>query len=472
MPLSIDYMFTTLAFINGGNSATNDMRRDGARLIIEGEFMVFSSYSLDTVHSIDSDYDIEIAELMAITGRGKHFVESGVAGYSRLRDLPRLRALQNERQLLDVPRLAAIDRTLSVLAPDTTARTLALFDDLLVDMFTSTRLGAALPSVWSVTRRLRRLVAEVDPSVDFNPVKRRQREKPLAPTARFFPGADGTTALNLTADAATMASVDAFVGATAREHKLGLADAMIKLLTGHLAPETHATTRVYAVGEETFSPRLGWLGDSYLNLFGEGNVKITQLDDASSAHTDSYTPTKKMAAFVRARDGACVFPGCHVPAERCQLDHRIPYGQGGETTPDNLHCLCQRHHNFKTDKRGFYIPDPATGETIWLFADGTWITSEAKGILRDNLTPTNPRWATTRERVRARRAHIARFNAPCHAACDEYDSGADDGATVAKIKHFEEEFDLTFDYPPQPEDLSWIPPEPDDTEPPYPDPLA
>ena len=43
---------------------------------------------------------------------------------------------------------------------------------------------------------------------------------------------------------------------------------------------------------------------------------------------------------------------------------------------------------------------------------------------------------------------------------------------MAKIKHFEEEFDLTFDYPPQPEDLSWIPPEPDDTEPPYPDPLA
>lgn len=134
--------------------------------------------------------------------------------------------------------------------------------------------------------------------------------------------------------------------------------------------------------------------------------------------------------------------------------------------------MCQRHHSFKPDKRGFYISDPATGETIWLFADGTWITSEAKGILRDNLTPTNPRWATTRERVRARRAHIARFNAACHAACDVYDSGADYGATVAKIKHFEEEFDLTFDYPPQPEDLSWIPPEPDDTEPPYPDPLA
>lgn len=84
MPLSIEYIFTTLAFMNGGNSATNDMRRDGARLIIEGEFMVFSSYSRDTVHSIDSDYDIEIAELMAITGRGRNFVEAGVAGYSRL----------------------------------------------------------------------------------------------------------------------------------------------------------------------------------------------------------------------------------------------------------------------------------------------------------------------------------------------------------------------------------------------------
>ena len=75
-------------------ATTPDNRRiTGAQLIIEGEYLVFSDYSEDHANSIDRDLDIEIAELMALTRRGKTFVESGICGYARLRDLPRLRAL-------------------------------------------------------------------------------------------------------------------------------------------------------------------------------------------------------------------------------------------------------------------------------------------------------------------------------------------------------------------------------------------
>ncbi|AWB83248.1 HNH endonuclease signature motif containing protein [Corynebacterium liangguodongii] len=462
---------------------TRDQRLEGARLMTEGEYLLFGSYARGRDED-NGDYDTEVAELMALSHRSKRFVESGIFGYMRLGDLPQLRALQDEHRIIDVTRLSAIDSAMSVLPPGTTTETFTLCDDLLVSMFTPAHLGHPLPTLWSITRRLRRLIATIDPSVDFDPKKRRARERSRDPRVSFYPCGNGQAGLNLHADATTIAACGAFIRSTARAHKLGAAETMVKLLTGALTPEPKAMLHVYSPGIDgerqpgtsAFLPGLGWTDAESTaaldELLAASPVTVIDLDAVRSQRVGGYTPTAKMASYVRARDGACVFPGCHVPAERCQLDHRIPYGQGGETTPDNLHCLCQRHHNFKTDKRGFYIPDPATGETIWLFADGTWITSEAKGILRDNLTPTNPRWATTRERVRARRAHIARFNAACHAACDEYDSGADYGATVAKIKHLEEEFDLTFDYPPQPEDLSWIPPEPDDTEPPYPDPLA
>jgi hypothetical protein len=44
--------------------------------------------------------------------------------------------------------------------------------------------------------------------------------------------------------------------------------------------------------------------------------------------------------------GTCQGPGCMVPAERCDIDHRIPY-PNGPTRGDNLGPLCRRHHTYK-----------------------------------------------------------------------------------------------------------------------------
>jgi hypothetical protein len=53
-----------------------------------------------------------------------------------------------------------------------------------------------------------------------------------------------------------------------------------------------------------------------------------------------------LAAALRFRDGLCQAPGCMVPAERCDIDHRIPH-PAGPTSADNLGPLCRRHHGFK-----------------------------------------------------------------------------------------------------------------------------
>lgn len=44
--------------------------------------------------------------------------------------------------------------------------------------------------------------------------------------------------------------------------------------------------------------------------------------------------------------GVCQAPGCVVPANRCDIDHRIPFPEG-PTSADNLGPFCRRHHSYK-----------------------------------------------------------------------------------------------------------------------------
>ena len=63
--------------------------------------------------------------------------------------------------------------------------------------------------------------------------------------------------------------------------------------------------------------------------------------------TDRYEPTREMVEHVRAVDGVCRAPGCQVPAERCDLDHIVPWPTG-ETRVSNLEALSRGCHNLKT----------------------------------------------------------------------------------------------------------------------------
>ncbi|MBW0016456.1 MAG: HNH endonuclease [Mycobacterium sp.] len=67
-----------------------------------------------------------------------------------------------------------------------------------------------------------------------------------------------------------------------------------------------------------------------------------------TAPEPQYIPSKALADFVRCRDLTCRWPGCDVPAVRCDLDHTIPYDGGGPTHAGNLKCYCRTHHLTKT----------------------------------------------------------------------------------------------------------------------------
>ncbi|MGG5257203.1 HNH endonuclease signature motif containing protein [Phycicoccus avicenniae] len=70
------------------------------------------------------------------------------------------------------------------------------------------------------------------------------------------------------------------------------------------------------------------------------------LDPDGDLTTSAYRPSAKLAAFVRARDRHCRFPGCTVAARYCDLDHVRPF-PAGPTSAANLACLCRRHHRIK-----------------------------------------------------------------------------------------------------------------------------
>ena len=92
-----------------------------------------------------------------------------------------------------------------------------------------------------------------------------------------------------------------------------------------------------------------------------------------------YRPPSGMAAAVRLRDQHCRFPGCSVPAARCDLDHLDPWPTGA-TSPDNLHCLCRTHHRLKhtTD---WQVTTNGAAELTWTSPTGRTYTTQPPDLL-------------------------------------------------------------------------------------------
>jgi len=52
---------------------------------------------------------------------------------------------------------------------------------------------------------------------------------------------------------------------------------------------------------------------------------------------------------IALRDGGCIIPGCHVPAEWCEIHHVDEHVRGGRTHTDNGVMLCWHHHRTLDD---------------------------------------------------------------------------------------------------------------------------
>ena len=71
---------------------------------------------------------------------------------------------------------------------------------------------------------------------------------------------------------------------------------------------------------------------------------------------------------VRLQASRCIWPGCNIPAGRCQSDHLKDWHDTGPTRPDNGAPLCGRHNRWKT--RGY---------RVWRDPNGHWHTQRPDG---------------------------------------------------------------------------------------------
>jgi hypothetical protein len=105
-----------------------------------------------------------------------------------------------------------------------------------------------------------------------------------------------------------------------------------------------------------------------------------------------YRPSTALAAFIRARDLTCRFPGCDQPATVCDIDHAIAYPLG-PTHPANLRCLCRKHHllkTFWTGPGGWRDTQHPDGTVEWTSPTGHTYTTRPGSTLRfpTQLQPT------------------------------------------------------------------------------------
>jgi hypothetical protein len=88
--------------------------------------------------------------------------------------------------------------------------------------------------------------------------------------------------------------------------------------------------------------------------------------------TTRYRSPAHLAGLVITRDQTCHFPGCRVPAHRCDLDHTIPHNPVNDTGPTsdfNLGPRCRHHHRVKQTP-GWSVTQHPDGCTSWKTPSG------------------------------------------------------------------------------------------------------
>jgi hypothetical protein len=122
-----------------------------------------------------------------------------------------------------------------------------------------------------------------------------------------------------------------------------------------------------------------------------GGAKVTPLWLPGAEPEPGYRPSARLAEFIRVRDLFCRFLHCEVPADRCDIDHVIPWPYGA-THPSNLNCKCRQHHLMKTfwgGPGGWSDAQSPDGTVIWTAPDGrTYTTKPGSRLLFPSFDPS------------------------------------------------------------------------------------
>ena len=120
-----------------------------------------------------------------------------------------------------------------------------------------------------------------------------------------------------------------------------------------------------------------WCAESHTRVSIRPVIDLN--DELSSPH---YAIPDRIRDHVVMRDRTCMFPHCTRAAQRCDLDHVVPYDSDGPTSTSNLTPLCRRHHRLKTHT-GWRVEMPTPGTLIWTSPHGHRFRRDRFGTTQD-----------------------------------------------------------------------------------------
>jgi hypothetical protein len=101
-------------------------------------------------------------------------------------------------------------------------------------------------------------------------------------------------------------------------------------------------------------------------------LKLTAFAGTGCAHereSARYRPPPSLWHLIQIRNQRCTFPGCRMPAVKCDDDHTLAYEKGGRTCECNLGPLCRHHHRVK-QSQGWRLEQPEPGIFAWVTPSG------------------------------------------------------------------------------------------------------
>jgi hypothetical protein len=102
---------------------------------------------------------------------------------------------------------------------------------------------------------------------------------------------------------------------------------------------------------------------------------------AHTGESQAYRPPPRVREFVIARDLTCRNPVCGQPVWRSDLDHTIPWDDGGRTCSCNLGGACRRDHQLKQHPR-WKLEQTRPGWFRWTAPSGrSYTTSPATYVV-------------------------------------------------------------------------------------------
>ncbi len=102
--------------------------------------------------------------------------------------------------------------------------------------------------------------------------------------------------------------------------------------------------------------------------------------------THRYAPTDALRRHVQLRDRRCRFPGCRRPGRGCD-QHHLTRWPLGDTSAENLCCLCRHHHRLVHQAPGWQLHALADGALRFTTPTGQVLVTHPGGLADDDPMP-------------------------------------------------------------------------------------